>query len=138
VRGHRCSAAAIEGTSGPGPECGSLHLRYTASALDSTCCGKAKGGYWWDAAHSYKACASNAGTSLAFCRLYLVSNDTRWLNSSMEAFNFWQLNFVAPSGQVCDGVHANDGNLRWDVYSYNQGMMLGAAACLFQVSFYSL
>lgn len=101
------------------------------SAWDTTCCGKTPGGFWWDQKKSYKACASNMGTSVAMCSLYEHTNNTQWLLSSWQAFHFWATNFFnSSSGQVADGIVAQSGQVHWDVYTYNQGMTLGSAACL--------
>lgn len=108
---------------------------YTAAAWDTTCCGAKPGGYWWNVAHTYKATASNAGTAVAMCKLHWATGNRRWLEEAKKAFTFWNDNYVnKTTGQVCDGVDAKTGTWHWDVYSYNQGMMLGAAACLYKVT----
>jgi predicted alpha-1,6-mannanase (GH76 family) len=87
-----------------------------------------------DRSHDYKATASNFGASVALCQLSKVdSGNLQWRKWAEVVFKFWLQNMVRPSGQVCDGIES-DGKLHCDLqtnlYSYNQGMGLGAAACL--------
>ena len=42
---------------------------------DSSCCGSAPGGIWWNRAHTQKATASNAGPVIAACELYQDPKD---------------------------------------------------------------
>ncbi len=101
---------------------------------DSSCCGSARGGIWWDRTHKYKAAASNFGAAVALCQLGRLEPAANWTQWATRAFDFWLDNMVQrSSGQVCDGITSNGTircDLNHDVYSYNQGMGLGAAACL--------
>lgn len=65
------------------------------------------------------------------CRMYRWTSDTSYLNFAEKVFRFWDENFVnQTSGQVCDGI-GPDGKYHWDIWTYNQGMYVEAATCLF-------
>ncbi len=100
-----------------------------SGARDQSCCGARPGGYWWDVARTQKACASNMGTARAFCSLARLTHNATLLAQAADAFAFWNASFVKPSGQALDHVDRN-GTMHWDVWTYNQGMLIGAAACL--------
>ncbi len=98
-------------------------------AKDKTCCGSVPGGYWWDAAQSQKACASNMGTAKALCTLARATGNSTLMREAHDAFVFWNETYVLASGQSLDHILVS-GKENWDVWTYNQGMTIGAAACL--------
>lgn len=55
-----------------------------SNAWDESCCGNVPGGVWWSTEQTYKAAASNVGTSAAMCRMYNVSGDKSWLNFAVK------------------------------------------------------
>lgn len=94
---------------------------------DTSCCGPVKGGVWWDKAHTQKATASNAGAALAGARLYRRTGDPACLNFAEQVYSFWSGNMVNPATfQVCDHV-TPDGTKVWWKFTYNEGLMIGAA-----------
>ncbi len=57
---------------------------------------------------------------MALCELYQQTRDTKWLQSANAAFAFWRDHFMAPTGQVADGIGPKSDALNWDVWTYNQ------------------
>lgn len=101
------------------------------SAWDDTCCGATPGGYWWDAKHSYKACASNAGTAMALCEYHMATGDARALQGALLGWGYWHEHMLNnETFQCADGIGPN-GNTSWNIWTYNQGMMIGASTCLY-------
>lgn len=97
------------------------------AAWDTTCCGPQKGGLWWDRAHTQKATAANAGAALAGARLYERTANPSYLAFSEQVYSFWYSNMVATgSYEVCDHLNT-DGTKVWWKFTYNEGLMLGAA-----------
>jgi len=103
------------------------------AAWDETCCGSHKGGNWWDKAHTQKATASNAGATIASIRLYSVTHDQRFLINAKKLYSFWANAMInTTTGQVCDHFTVPAGKQVWWPFTYNQGLMIGAAALLYQ------
>jgi len=101
---------------------------------DTTCCGAIKGGVWWDRGHTQKATAANAGAALAGARLYERTGVSSYLNFSQQVYSFWYSNMVNFSSfQVCDHINT-DGTKVWWKFSYNEGLMIGAACALERVT----
>ncbi|KAG2392696.1 hypothetical protein C9374_011421 [Naegleria lovaniensis] len=103
---------------------------------DDTCCGSMKGGIWWDYAHSQKATASNAGPSLLSSLLYQETREEHYLKFSTQVFSFWYDHMVNKSdNSVCDHISAQNGfkECQWR-FTYNEGLMIGAATHLFQMT----
>jgi hypothetical protein len=97
------------------------------NAWDEGCCGAVKGGVWWDHAHSQKATASNAGAALAAARMYRKTGNATYLDFAKMVYGFWRTNMVNLStGQVCDHIDP-DGTKVWWKFTYNEGLMIGAA-----------
>jgi predicted alpha-1,6-mannanase (GH76 family) len=103
-------------------------------AWDATCCGAAPGGIWWDQAKTQKANAVNAGAVITGARLYERTNDARYLTFASQVYAYWAANMVDPSThQVIDHITAAGEKVAWK-YSYNQGLMIGAAVALAHAS----
>ena len=104
-------------------------------AWDTTCCGAVPGGLWWDRAHTQKATASNAGAALSGALLYSrANNDATYLTFAQQAFAFWNANMVNPTThQVTDHITAAGQMVAWK-FTYNEGLMIGAAVALDQAS----
>ncbi|HTL16060.1 MAG TPA: glycoside hydrolase family 76 protein [Patescibacteria group bacterium] len=101
---------------------------------DSTCCGPQKGGVWWDRAHTQKATAANAGAALLGARLYERTANPTYLQFAEQVYSFWYSNMVEPGiSQVCDHINP-DGSKVWWKFSYNEGLMTGAALALNRVT----
>jgi predicted alpha-1,6-mannanase (GH76 family) len=101
------------------------------TAWDTTCCGTAKGGVWWDRAHTQKATASNAGAALAGARLYQRTGNAAYLSFAQQVYSYWFANMVNSStSQVCDHLNT-DGTKVWWRFTYNEGLMIGASLELY-------
>jgi predicted alpha-1,6-mannanase (GH76 family) len=98
---------------------------------DTTCCGPQKGGVWWDKAHTQKATAANAGAAMAGARLYERTANPTYLGFSQQVYSFWYSNMVANG--VCDHINT-DGTKVWWKFTYNEGLMTGAALALARVT----
>ncbi|MGW0966440.1 glycoside hydrolase family 76 protein [Streptomyces sp. NPDC002516] len=99
---------------------------YVNSLWDSGSCG---GGVWWDRERTYK----NAITSTLYVRLTAalhnrLPGDSVWLGRATTAWNwFLGSGLVDSSGLVNDGLTSGCANNGQTVWSYNQGMAIGAA-----------
>ena len=101
---------------------------------DTSCCGANPGGLWWDKAHTQKATAANAGAALAGARLYLRTADASYLQFARQAYAFWHNKMVNPTTfQVADHFTPDD-TFFWWRFTYNEGLMIGAAVELYDAS----
>ncbi|MHB8416758.1 MAG: glycoside hydrolase family 76 protein [Myxococcales bacterium] len=96
-------------------------------AWDTSCCGAIPGGLWWDRAHTQKATASNAGPVIAGVRLASRTGNAADLSFAQQAYGYWRSNFVNAANQVADHIDAATGNLVWWKFTYDEGLMIGAA-----------
>ena len=104
------------------------------AAWDTTCCGAQPGGVWWDRAHTQKATASNAGAALVGARLFEHTANASYLQFSEQVYSFWYSNMVSPGiWQVCDHIDPSGAKVWWK-FSYNEGLMVGAALTLQRVT----
>jgi predicted alpha-1,6-mannanase (GH76 family) len=104
------------------------------AAWDTTCCGATPGGLWWDRAHTQKATAANAGAVVSGARLYERTNEAAYLAFARKAFTFWAANMVDPTThQVFDHMTTTGQKVAWK-FTYNEGLMIGAAVALAQAS----
>ena len=96
------------------------------AAWDTTCCGSTPGGIWWDRKHTQKATAINAGAVVSGSRLYARTKDAAYLTFAQKAYAFWRANMVnASTFQVTDHIDS-DGSKKFDKFTYDQGLMIGA------------
>ena len=106
---------------------------------DTTCCGDMLGGVWWDLFHTSKATAAQAGVTIAALRLRETGAVTKYSDSYLlqyaaEHYAFWRQHMVnLTNGQVCDNIHP-DGVRTWWAFTYNNGLMLGAAVHLYKAT----
>ena len=104
---------------------------------DTTCCGSHPGGVWWDLAHTSKATAAQMGVTVAALRMietgqYNAATEATLLSYAESHYTFWKSNFLnTATGQIADHEDTS-GALTWWGFSYNNGLMLGAAVHLFQ------
>lgn len=100
---------------------------------DETCCGSgtAKGGIWWRKQKDGKVTASNAGPVVAAARLFERTNDATYLAFARKTYDFWAKNMVDPTtGHVFDNISSKgELNTAWS-FTYNEGLMIGAAVAL--------
>ncbi|WP_406835272.1 glycoside hydrolase family 76 protein [Streptomyces sp. AHU1] len=99
---------------------------YVKGLWDSGSC---SGGVWWDRERTYK----NAITATLYVRLTAalhnrLPGDTVWLGRATTAWNwFLDSGMVNASGLVNDGLTSGCANNGQTVWSYNQGLAIGAA-----------
>jgi len=93
-----------------------------------------KGGNWWDKTHTQKATASNGGPIILAARLFKETGDHTYLTYANKVFDFWWHNMVERSGHVCDHISTvGTKQCSWK-FTYNEGLMIGAATELFEVT----
>jgi predicted alpha-1,6-mannanase (GH76 family) len=101
---------------------------------DTSCCGSAPGGIWWDKAHTQKATASNAGPVIAACRLYAATRNLSYLSFAQQVYGYWWNNMVDHSTyHVADHLRP-DGTRIWWKFTYNEGLMIGAGRELYSAT----
>jgi predicted alpha-1,6-mannanase (GH76 family) len=98
---------------------------YVQGYWDPGTCG---GGVWWDAEKTYK----NAVTNGLYVRLTAelhnrIAGDTTWLSRSRTGWDWLTSSgLIDSSGLVNDGLTADCRNNGGTVWSYNQGLAIGA------------
>ncbi|GAA2482709.1 glycoside hydrolase family 76 protein [Winogradskya humida] len=99
---------------------------YVNGFWDTSTCG---GGVWWDRERTYK----NAVTSGLYVRLAAslhnrLPGDTTWLNRAVTGWNWFAASgLINAAGLVNDGLTNACTNNGQTVYSYNQGLAIGAS-----------
>jgi hypothetical protein len=99
---------------------------YAGQYWDPSTCG---GGVWWNTSRTYK----NAVTNLLYVRLTAalhnrLPGDTAWLAKARTAWNwFTGSGLIDSSGLVNDGLTGSCANNGQTVWTYNQGLAIGAA-----------
>jgi len=105
------------------------------NAWDTSCCAPHPGGNWWDKAHTQKATASNAGPVISALILYERTKEARYRDYGIKLYNFWRSYEVNNStGQVVDHLVVPSGQQVWWSFTYNQGLMIGAAIEMYKVT----
>ena len=94
------------------------------AAWDTSCCGAHPGGIWWDRAHTQKATASNAGPVITAVRM----GD---LAFAKQVYAYWRTYMVDPQTYAVTDHIAPDGTLAHYRFTYNEGLMIGAAVELY-------
>lgn len=89
------------------------------------------GTYWTQApwSHDRNTISNGPGAEIGL-RLYLLTKDTAYLDHSKMMFDWVNTNLKAPNGLYWDHVDLQ-GTVEQTQWSYNQGVMLGAAALLY-------
>ena len=106
---------------------------YVNGYWDTSTCG---GGVWWDGERTYK----NAVTNGLWIRLTAelhnrIHGDTLWLQRSRTAWTWFQNSgMVNADGLVNDGITQACTNNGQNVWSYNQGLAIGAGLELFRAT----
>jgi hypothetical protein len=93
------------------------------------------GGVLWgqEPNNLYRAAVSTAGAAQLGLELYQQTHDQKYLQFASKQFDWVNDNLRAPDGLYYDGMD-KDGTLHKEVYTYNQGLMLGDATMLFQAT----
>ncbi|WP_305786970.1 glycoside hydrolase family 76 protein [Symbioplanes lichenis] len=106
---------------------------YVHGFWDTSTCG---GGVWWDRERTYK----NAVTIGLYVRLTAslhnrIAGDTTWLNRAVAGWNWYTASgMINSSNLVNDGLTGSCANNNGTVYSYNQGLAVGAAVELYRAT----
>jgi predicted alpha-1,6-mannanase (GH76 family) len=106
---------------------------YVEGYWDPSTCG---GGVWWNAERTYK----NAVTNGLWIRLTAelhnrMPHDTRWLGRAQEGWNwFTSSGMINSAGLVNDGLKADCTSNGDTVWSYNQGLAIGAGLELWRAT----
>jgi hypothetical protein len=99
---------------------------YVNGLWDTGSCG---GGVWWDRERTYKNAVTNALWVRITAALHnRISGDTQWLGRATTAWTWFQNSgLINASGLVNDGLTSGCANNGQTVWSYNQGLSIGAA-----------
>ncbi|MGZ0146932.1 glycoside hydrolase family 76 protein [Kribbella sp. WER1] len=106
---------------------------YVEGYWDPSSCG---GGVWWNGERTYK----NAVTNGLWIRLTAelhnrMPHDTRWLGRAQEGWNwFTNSGMINSAGLVNDGLKDNCQSNGDTVWSYNQGLAIGAGLELWRAT----
>lgn len=109
---------------------------------DTSCCGGTNYcGIWWSSAHTSKATASQAGAALSALLLRSTGvatayTQSQWLTYAQNYYSCWRNNMVTVSGSaasVCDHISSGNSKTCWS-FTYNEGVMMGAAIELFRAT----
>lgn len=95
----------------------------------------ASGGVLWTQRKDnlYTATVSTASSAQVAVRLYLLSQDDRYLKFAKVNFEWVLRRLTADNGLFADGVE-KDGRTEHTQWSYNQGLMIGDGVLLFQAT----
>ncbi len=98
---------------------------YVNGLWDTSTCG---GGVWWDRERTYKNSVTNALYVRMTAELHnRIPGDTTWLGRATTAWNwFTDSGLINSSGLVNDGLTGSCANNGQTVWSYNQGLAIGA------------
>jgi hypothetical protein len=106
---------------------------YLNQNWDPSTCG---GGVWWDRERTYK----NAVTTGLYIRLAAslhnrIAGDTTWRSRAVTGWNwFTGSGMINGAGLVNDGLTAGCGNNGGTVWSYNQGLAIGAGVEVYRAT----
>lgn len=92
------------------------------------------GDYWTQASWSHdRNTISNAPGAQLALRLYLVTQDATYLDAAKQRYDWVNTCMLAPDGLYWDHIDLA-GNVNKTLWSYNQGMMIGAGVLLYQAT----
>jgi predicted alpha-1,6-mannanase (GH76 family) len=106
---------------------------YVTGFWDTSTCG---GGVWWDRERTYK----NAVTNGQYIRLTAalhnrIPGDRTWLGRASTAWSWFNsIGMINASGLVNDGLDSSCRNNGQTVWSYNQGLAIGAGVELWRAT----
>ncbi len=106
---------------------------YVNGLYDTSTCG---GGVWWDRERTYK----NAVTNGLYVRIAAelhnrIPGDTTWLGRATTSWQWFQSSgLINSSGLVNDGLTIGCANNGQTVWSYNQGLAIGAAVEMYRAT----
>jgi predicted alpha-1,6-mannanase (GH76 family) len=108
-------------------------MNYVNTMWDTSSCG---GGVWWNTQDTYKNAVTNGLYVLLTASLHnRIAGDTSWLTKATTAWNWFQASgMINSSGLVNDGLSSSCGNNGGTVWSYNQGLAIGAATEMYHAT----
>jgi predicted alpha-1,6-mannanase (GH76 family) len=91
---------------------------------------------WWNTQDTYKNAVTNGLYVLLTASLHnRISGDTAWLARANTAWNWFNSSgMINSSGLVNDGLSSSCGNNGGTVWSYNQGLAIGAATEMYHAT----
>jgi predicted alpha-1,6-mannanase (GH76 family) len=100
---------------------------------DPSTCG---GGIWWNEERTYKNAVTNGQWIRLTAELHnRIPGDTAWLERAEEAWDWYTASgMINAEGLVNDGLTDDCANNRDTVWSYNQGLGIGAALELYRAT----
>lgn len=91
-------------------------------------------GVWWSHDHGKVATASNAGPVITGLLLWRATGELRYREFAVRNYQYWLREMaVEPSGLVYDQI-LPDGTKDRTAFTYDQGLMIGAAVELFRMT----
>lgn len=91
--------------------------------------GRCGGGIWWDEERTYKNAVTNGQWVRLTAQLHnRLDGDRLWLSRAREAWDWYVASpMINEGGLLNDGLTEDCGNNHDHVYTYNQGLAIGAA-----------
>ena len=108
-------------------------MNYVNTLWDTSSCG---GGVWWNTQKTYKNSVTNALYVDLTADLHnRIPGDTKWLAQATTAWNWFQgSGLINGSGLVNDGLTSSCTNNGQTVWTYNQGLAIGAAQEMYRAT----
>ncbi|MBS2549938.1 glycoside hydrolase family 76 protein [Catenulispora sp. NL8] len=108
-------------------------MNYVNTLWDTSSCG---GGVWWNTQKTYKNSVTNAlYVELTAALHNRIPGDTTWLAQATTAWNWFQgSGLINGSGLVNDGLTSSCTNNGQTVWTYNQGLAIGAAQEMYRAT----
>lgn len=106
---------------------------YVNGLWDTSTCG---GGVWWDRERTYKNAVTNALWVRITAELHnRLTGDSVWLGRATASWNWLtHSGLINPSDLVNDGLTSACGNNGQTVWSYNQGLTVGAGVEVYRAT----
>lgn len=93
------------------------------------------GGLWWNHARTYKNAITNELLAYASMLLYRATHDQAYLDQAVRTVDWFNASgMINAQHLVNDGLDAHCANNGQTAYTYNQGVILGALAELYQAT----
>jgi predicted alpha-1,6-mannanase (GH76 family) len=94
------------------------------------------GGLWWNEQKTYKNAITNELFLVLAARLHQrTPGDKTYLNWALKEWEWFDAKgLIGPSGMVNDGLNAAGQNNGGPTWTYNQGVILGGLAALFEIT----
>ncbi|MFN8555569.1 MAG: glycoside hydrolase family 76 protein, partial [Candidatus Obscuribacterales bacterium] len=108
---------------------------YVSSAAEGTENLPHPGGLFWQQGEDVRTAVSTAGGTQLALELYQQTHDEKYLDFAKKQYNWMNDTLKNKDGLFLDGINANGSNDNHEtLFSYNQGLMLGNATMLYQIT----